>query len=119
MREVGVEPPKSLEWYRNLDPRAKEWIDRLQQALPKVSTYTPAINPSSVAANSESVQTFTVNGLSTNDVVTVNKPSDSIGLGIIQVWVSATDTLSIKFYNHTGSPIDAGSETYRVVAVRL
>ena len=119
MRETGIEPPKSLEWYRSLDPRAKEWVDRLQQALPKVSTYTPAINPASVAANSESVQTFTVNGLSTNDVVTVNKPTNTLQLDLVHAWVSATDTLSIKFRNHSGSAIDAGSETYRVVAVRI
>ena len=117
----GVEPPDPVE----LDsfglkfPAMARWLRILTGAMPRVRTYQPTIDPASVSANSESQQTFTVTGLKTNDVVFVNKPSNTGGIGIINAYVSATDTLAIKFYNTSAGSVNPPSETYRVVAVRL
>lgn len=120
MRENGIEPPRGAEEeFKSRFQRLFLWLQRLRDAIPKVQTFEQSLDVSSVAANSESVQTFTVSGLKTSDVVTVNKPSNSAGLDLAQAWVSADDTLSIKFRNHTGSPIDPASETYRIVAIRI
>lgn len=79
-----------------------------------VSVVQVTINPASVAANTTAEQTFTIDGLAVGDVVFVNKPSLSAGLGIAGARVSSANTLAITFINTAGSPIDAGSETYLV-----
>lgn len=94
------------------------WLRRLVGVLPRTRSYESAINPASIAANAESVQSFTVKGLSASDVLTVNKPSSTAGLDLVQAWATK-DTLNLKFRNHTGSAIDPGSETYRIIATRL
>lgn len=121
MIEKGVQPPDRVE-LNTLEeklPALSRWFRLLYDATPKVQTFSQAIDVTSVSANSESVQTATVTGLSTKDVVIVNKTSNSAGLDLVQAWVSAANTLSLKFRNATGSPIDPASETYYIVATRL
>lgn len=117
--EAGIHPPKGLE----IDPvkqrRLLKWLTNLYLVFPKTQTFSATINPTLVSANSESTQTFTVAGLTTKDIITVNKPSRTAGLDIVQAWVSAADTVSITFQNTTGSGIDSGSETYLIMSTRL
>lgn len=75
---------------------------------------TSSINVASVAANTTAEQTFTITGLKTTDMVFVNKPSASAGLGIVNARVSAADTLAITFVNATAAPIDPAAETYNI-----
>lgn len=70
------------------------------------------LTPTSVAANSTAIQTFTVNGLAVGDSIDVNKPSHQAGLSIGNVFVSAANTLQIQFVNTTASPITPASEQY-------
>lgn len=96
-------------------------VANLLQSLPAASgvrIYTATIDPASVAANTTAEQTFTVTGLTTSDVVFVNKPTATAGLGIVNARVTAANTLGITFSNNTGSPIDAASESYKVFAFR-
>lgn len=93
-------------------------VSVLANNFPKVQTFSVDLDPGSVAANTAATETLTANGVTTADIVTVNKPSDTPGLVIEQAWVSAANTVSIRLYNRTGSPIDAGSETYLIQAVR-
>lgn len=117
MNQKGIEKPPR-DWPGMPRPWW-QWFQRLTNNFPKVQTFTVTLNPASVPASSTSEQTVTVNGLTTQDVVTVNKPSHSSGLGIVGARVSADNTLAITFANVTGSAIDPGSEEYRVVAIRL
>lgn len=87
-------------------------------AITQMRVYTPTIDPASVAANTTAEQTFTVAGLTTADKVIVNKPTNTAGLGIVNVRVSAADTLAITFGNFTALAIDAASEVYSVIAIR-
>lgn len=114
--EPGISPPKGLELK---NPLFEKWLQLLQAAFPRVRTVKATLNPASVAANSEDTQTFTIEGLTTNDIVEINKPSDTAGLSLSQWWVSAADTLSVKFRNHTGGAIDPPSEDYLIKATRL
>jgi len=93
-----------------------KWHDELLLNVHRVRSYDTAIDPGSVSANSEDTQTFTVTGLTARDVVKVNKPTKTAGLSILDAFVDSADTLSITFRNYTGSPINAGSETYRIIA---
>lgn len=77
------------------------------------------ISPAQVAANTTAEQTFTLKGLRVGDVVYVTKPTAQAGLGIVNVRVSATDTLAITFANNTASPITpTASEAYQVGGIR-
>jgi hypothetical protein len=125
MQQLGVEPPPRHAitgatpetdpnwgaWFR--------WIKRLVNAIAKVQTFEVTINPASVSANTTSEQTFTVTGLTTSDIVYLNKPTHTTGLGVVNARVSAANTLAVTFMNNTAAPIDAGSETYKLVSVRF
>lgn len=123
MQEKGIQPPTPqllqdiAERFRYGSEMA-QYLSLIAAKYPKVQTFAVTFDPASVPANSEDVQTVTVGGLTTKDIVTVNKPSNTAGLDMVHAWVSAADTLSIKFRNHTGSPINAGSEDYLVSAIR-
>lgn len=68
------------------------------------------INPSSVGKSNQSVQTFTLTGLTTNHHVVVSPGSAlTYGIFITAAWPSADDTLSIQFMNITGSNNDLGN----------
>lgn len=86
--------------------------------LSQVRLYTATINPASVAANTVAEQTFTVTGLATTDVVMVNNPALTAGLGIAGVRVSAANTLAVRFVNATAAPIDEASGSWTIVAIR-
>jgi len=96
-----------------------QWYDVLLLNVNRTQEYLPTLNPASVAANSENTETFTVEGLTINDVVVVNKPTKTAGLSILDAVVTATDTISITFRNFTGAPIDPGAAIYRIIATRL
>lgn len=80
---------------------------------------TVTLSPTSVAANTSAEQTFTLAGLETSDIVTVNKPTAQAGLGIVGFRVSAADQLAITFGNFTGSPIvPTASGVYKVGVIK-
>lgn len=116
MLEKGIEPPKYLELAAT--SKLHKWLMNLWGVFPKIQTFTVTLDVSSVSANTTSEQTVTVNGLTTQDIVYINKPSHTTGLGIVNCRVSAANTLAVTFMNTTGSPIDPGSEDYFVVAIR-
>lgn len=71
------------------------------------------LSPAIVAANTTAEQTFTINGLLVGDIASVTKPTAQAGLGIVNVRVSAANTLAITFSNNTGSGITpTASEVY-------
>lgn len=78
-----------------------------------------SLNVASVAANTTAEQTFTITGLDTGDLVFVNKPALSAGLGIANARVSAADTLAITFVNATAGAIDPAAETYKIFVFRF
>jgi hypothetical protein len=88
-------------------------LSRIAPAAPLV-LYTPSIAPGSVAANTTAEQTFTVTGLVAGSPVWINKPSYTVGIGIVGVRVSAVNTLAITFSNSTSGAITPPTETYVV-----
>jgi len=108
--EKGIEPPSEPLF---------EWASRLQLLFPKVRTYEVSLNPASVAANTVAEQTFTVTGLTTKDIITVNSPALTAGLTVTSERVSAANTLALTFFNNTGGAIDEASGTYKILAIRI
>lgn len=77
------------------------------------------LSPAIVAANTTAEQTFTVTGLAVGDFVEVNKPTTQAGLGIVNVRVSAANTLAIAFSNNTAAGITpTASEAYQIIVIR-
>lgn len=88
--------------------------------ITEMRVFTATIDPASVAANTTAEQTFTVTGLTTSHrIIQVIKPTLTAGLGIVNSRVSAADTIAITFSNNTGSGIDAASESYIIVTVKV
>lgn len=77
------------------------------------------LSPAQVAINTTAEQTFTVPGLRTTDIVTVQKPTAQAGLGIVGARVSAANTLAITFSNNTGGAITpTAAQLYKVRVTR-
>ena len=88
-------------------------------SLTKIAKYTAVLSPAEVAANTCAEETFTVTGISTTDVVFVNKPTAQAGLGVAGVRASAADQVGITFCNATAAPITpTASQTYSFVAIK-
>ena len=77
-------------------------------------------NPASVAANTtaDNGTTVTVTGVCVADRVIPFKPTTTAGLSVDGATVTAVDTITVAFTNHTGSPIDPGSETWTFLIIR-
>jgi len=73
-----------------------------------------SLDVASVDSNTTAEQDFTVQGLKANDVVFVNKPSSSTGLGVVNARVKSANTLSLTLMNNTGSAINPAAETYSI-----
>ena len=84
----------------------------------KLAVISVVIDPASVATITTAEQTFTVPGLEVGDIVFVNKPTLTAGLGIAGARVSAADQLAITFVNPTAGAIDAASQTYLVGVIK-
>lgn len=114
--EKGIStPPLSI---RDKDPQLFQWLSHVQLTFPKLHTYETSIDLASINGTTYSTQTFTVTGLDTNDVITVNPPALIAGLYLISYRVSAANTLSLVFYNSTGAPINENTGTYKIMACR-
>ena len=99
-------------------PAWQQFFSKVALFIPKITIFEEALNPASVAANTKARQTFTVSGLTVNDIITVNPPSLTAGLDVIGFRVSAANTLELVFWNSTGAPIDEPSGTYLIFAIR-
>lgn len=87
--------------------------------LVKLFAVSLAIDVTSKSANTTGEQDVTVTGVAVGDiVVSVNKPSHSAGLGIVNARVKSANTVAIAYSNNTGSPIDPASETYTIIIAR-
>lgn len=89
--------------------------------IQKIGLFSLAITPSAVAANTTAEQTFAATGIGllVTDNVDVSKPSFQAGLGIVNVRVSAIDTLAITYINATAGSLTPAAETYQVGVMRV
>ena len=81
--------------------------------------FEASIAPASVAANVAAEQTFTVNGLSTNDGVFISPVATGNATMAGQARVSAADTLAVTYTNPTAGALTPATGTMRILAVRF
>lgn len=79
---------------------------------------TVSINLASIAAGAEATVAVTVSGAAVGDIVVVNPPALTAGLGISYAYVSATDTVTIRVRNASGGAIDEAAGTWSYLLVR-
>lgn len=96
-----------------------KWFRIVSNVVLPAQRFEVALTPASVGANTTSEQAFTVERLTTRDMVIVNKPTHQTGLGIVNARVSAANTLRITFMNVSGGAIVPTAETYFILAVRI
>ena len=94
------------------------WLSSLRDLITRQNSFSVTFNPASVGANTVSRQTVSVPGLTTNDIILVNPPALTAGLELIGFRVSATDTVTLTFWNSTAGAIDEASGTYLIFSVR-
>ena len=75
-------------------------------------------DPASVATITTAEQTVTVPGAKVGDMVFVNKPTCTTGIGLGGARVSAANTVAITFVNPTAGNIDPASEVYTFTLIR-
>lgn len=73
----------------------------------------------STAAGQSSEQTISVTGAAVGDPVFLGLPAAPDANSGFTAWVSAANTVTVRFHNYSGSPIDPASGTYRVVVFKF
>ena len=76
------------------------------------------LDPAALGTATSAEETFTVNGVKVGDLVFINKPSATAGVGIVGARVSAENTIGITFMNATAATVNPASETYSLIVFR-
>jgi hypothetical protein len=82
-----------------------------------ITVYSVSFAPGSVAANTTAAQAFTVTGITASQLVWVNKPTPTPGIGIANTRVSAAGVVEVTYSNSSSAAITPPTETYLVAAV--
>lgn len=72
--------------------------------------------PSTSAGGTQDL-TITVTGAADGDPVSLGVPNGSVGSGLYFAWVSASNTVTVRFYNPTGGSINPTSGTFKVKVI--
>lgn len=78
---------------------------------------TASLNFPSTAAGAVSDLTMTVTGAALGNAVSLGVPSGT-GDGIYFAWVSAANTVTVRFFNYTASAVDPGNGTFRIAIIK-
>lgn len=79
---------------------------------PSVFGASATYDPASLADGTSATTTVTVTGAALGDFATASFGADLQGV-TLDAWVSAADTVSVKFTNNTGAAVDLASATLR------
>lgn len=91
-------------------------VTTLDGNIRKIKILEASLTPSEVATITAPEQTFTVNGLTTDDVIiAVNPPSVTAGVTIGSFRISAANTLALQFCNPTAGNLTPASGTHKIV----
>ena len=83
--------------------------------LTKTLTQTASLNFGNTAAASNSDLTITLTGATDGDAVSLGVPAAAIlGNSSYSAWVSAADTVTIRFNNYSTASQDPAAGTFRV-----
>jgi hypothetical protein len=78
-----------------------------------------SLNPDSISGNSTGTVTATITGAATGDIVIVNPPALTTGLGFAGAAITSANTLTIYLVNATANPINNAAATFNWVWIDL
>ena len=79
------------------------------------------IDPASIAANSQGIETFTLTGAKTGDMVFANAQALGASVALVGAKVTATDTISLYLNNTIDATTakDIGSTVFDIMLIHL
>lgn len=87
--------------------------------LAKTLTTTASLNFGNTNTNSSRDLTIAVNGAALGDVVMLGVPSSAVNNNsCYTAWVSATNTVTVRFNNYSSAAINPGAGTFRVTVLK-
>jgi hypothetical protein len=85
--------------------------------ITKVLSASASLDFSSISAAAQASLTITVTGAAVGDEVIMALPAAPAAGLVFNAFVSATDTVTIRASNISGSPVDAAAATYGVIVI--
>lgn len=92
---------------------------QFQGLFSKIYVGSATIDVASLADGVGATSTITVPGVAITDLVIGWSHSVSVAGITVTAWVSAADTVSLRFQNESGGTLDLASATTRVLVGRL
>ena len=83
----------------------------------KILTATASLDFPSISAASQADLTITVTGAATGDEVIMSLPAAPTAGLVFNAFVSATNTVTIRASNITGSPINPAAASFGVIVI--
>lgn len=85
-----------------------------------ILTATATLDFASTAANVSTDLTVTVTGAADGDIALVSPPDGStLAGGVFTAWVSAANTVTVRYTNETVGALNPASGTFRVIVFRI
>jgi hypothetical protein len=94
-------------------------IDSTGTTIEAVISATATLDFPSTAAQTSSDLTIAVTGAAVGDAVFLGLPAAPDANGCFTAWVSAANTVTVRFNNYSAGAIDPASATYRVVVFKF
>lgn len=91
---------------------------RVGQLLPRFLSNTATFNPANLVDGAGETTTVTVTGARLGDLAQASFSLDVQGISVT-AYVSADDTVSVRFQNETGGALNLAEGTLRAVTMRL
>ncbi len=100
------------------NPRSIPDVGTVEQISGRIYRATATLNFGSTAAGQSSDLTVAVTGASVGDPVSVGLPAAPDANSCFTAWVSAADTVTVRFNNYSAGAIDPASGSYKVIVTK-
>lgn len=80
---------------------------------------TLSLDPASINGNTTGTVTGTITGAKTGDMVIVNPPALTTGLGFAGASITADDTVTVYLLNATANPINNAAATFKYCWIKF
>ena len=109
-----------IRYYYNTDEEELKISDGVSwYGLAKTLTATASLDFSSTSAQNSADLTITVTGAADGDAVSLGVPNAAVNANTsFSAWVSAANTVTVRFNNYSSGAVDPASGTFRVAVLK-
>jgi hypothetical protein len=91
------------------------WENKTFETVGNIKTGSATLDFGNTSAQNSADLTITVTGAASGDVVSLGVPNASVNANTcFTAWVSATDTVTVRFNNYSSGAIDPASGTFKI-----